>query len=150
KGTVGEINPHYFCAEVGKAISADDIVVNEAVSRQSIPNLQIPRPKSGTMISNAGGGLGASGGMALGIKLACPERCVIQIVGDGSFYFNNPSAVYALSKQYDLPIFTIVLDNSGWEAVKNATLRVYPDGTAKSEGMYQADLPIGMDFSKIA
>lgn len=149
-GQNGQINPHYVCAEIGKAIGPDDIVVNEAVTRQSIPNMQIARPKPGTMISNAGGGLGASGGTALGVKLARPDRCVVQIVGDGSFYFNNPTAVYALSKQYDLPILTVVLDNSGWAAVKGATLRVYPEGQAKANGLYQADLPTGMDFSKIA
>jgi acetolactate synthase I/II/III large subunit len=149
KGRVGQINPHYVCAEIGRAIEPDDIIVNEAVTRQSIPNLQIPRPKPGTMISNAGGGLGASGGMALGIKLALPDRCVVQIVGDGSFYFNNPTAVYALAKQYALPIFTVVLDNSGWAAVKGATLRVYPDGQAKTSDSFQASLPTDMDFSKI-
>ncbi len=149
KGEFGQINPHYLCAELGKALSPDDIVVNEAVTRQSIPNMQIARPKPGTMISNAGGGLGASGGTALGVKLARPDCCVVQIVGDGSFYFNNPTAVFALAKQYRLPIFTVVLDNSGWAAVKGATLRVYPEGEAKAKGLYQADLPTDMDFSKI-
>jgi acetolactate synthase I/II/III large subunit len=149
KGQYGQINPHYICAEIGKAIGPDDIVVNEAVTRQSIPNMQIARPKPGTMISNAGGGLGASGGTALGVKLARPDRCVVQIVGDGSFYFNNPMAVYALSKQYRLPILTVVLDNSGWAAVKGATLRVYPGGQAKTHGLYQANLPADMDFSKV-
>jgi acetolactate synthase I/II/III large subunit len=48
KGRVGEINPHYVCAEIGRAIEPDDIVVNEAVTRQSIPNMQIPRPNPGT------------------------------------------------------------------------------------------------------
>ena len=149
KGRVGEINPHYVCAEIGRAIEADDIVVNEAVTRQSIPNMQISRPKPGTMISNAGGGLGASAGTALGVKLALPDRCVVQIVGDGSFYFNNPTAMYALGKQYALPIFTVVLDNSGWAAVKGATLRVYPEGQAKSKNLFQAILPANMDFSKV-
>jgi acetolactate synthase I/II/III large subunit len=148
KGRAGEINTHDLCAEIGRAIGPDDIVVNEAVTRQWIPNTQIPRPKPGTMISNAGGGLGASGGTALGIKLALPDRCVVQIIGDGSFYFNNPTAVYAVAKQYALPIFTVVLDNSGWAAVKGATLRVYPDGRAKTKGSFQAELPTGMDFSK--
>ena len=148
RGKQGQINPHYVCAEIGKAITSDDIVVNEAVTRQSIPNLQIARPKPGTMISNAGGGLGASGGTALGIKLAAPERCVVQIVGDGSFYFNNPTALYALAKQYGLPIMTVVLDNSGWAAVKGATLRVYPHGQARTMDRFQADLPAGMDFAK--
>jgi acetolactate synthase I/II/III large subunit len=150
KGQTGQINPHYVCSEIGKVIGPDDIVINEAVTRQSIPNLQIARPKSGTMISNAGGGLGASGGTALGVKLARPDRAVVQIVGDGSFYFNNPTAVFAVAKQYRLPFLTVVLDNSGWAAVKGATLRVYPEGEARARGLYQADLPAGMDFSKIA
>ena len=149
KGQEGQINPHYVCAEIGKSIGPDDIVINEAVTRQSIPNMQIARPKPGTMISNAGGGLGASGGTALGVKLALPDRCVVQIVGDGSFYFNNPTAVFALGQAVPLPILTVVLDNSGWAAVKGATLRVYPEGQAKAKNLYQADLPTDMDFSKI-
>jgi len=43
----------------------------------------------------AGGGLGWSGGLSLGVKLARPDRNVVQIVGDGSFYFSTPLAVFA-------------------------------------------------------
>jgi len=135
---------------LGKLMADEDIIVNELVTRQSIPNLQISRPLPNTIISNAGGGLGASGGTALGVKLALPDRLVVQLVGDGSFYFNNPSAVYATSQQYGLPILTIVMDNSGWAAVKGATLRVYPNGSAKASGLYQATHSPVMDFSKVA
>ena len=51
-----------------------------------------------------GGGLGWSGGMALGAKLAAPDQMVVQVVGDGSFYFGGPSSVFAVAKQYKLPI----------------------------------------------
>jgi acetolactate synthase-1/2/3 large subunit len=149
-GAIGEINPHFFCRILGQLIAPEDLIVNELVTRQSIPNIQIARPIPNTMISNAGGGLGASGGTALGVKLAKPDRCVIQLVGDGSFYFNNPTAVFAVAEQYRLPIFCIVLDNNGWAAVKGATLRVYPQGTAKEIGAYQSIHSPQMDFSKIA
>jgi len=59
-----------------------------------------------------GGGLGSSGGMALGTKLARPEHMAIQIVGDGSFYFNVSDSVLAVSKQYSCRILTIVLDTA--------------------------------------
>jgi acetolactate synthase I/II/III large subunit len=95
-------------------------------------------------------GLGASGGMALGAKLAAPERMMVQVVGDGSFYFNVPTSVFAASRQYDLPFLSIVLDNSGWGAVKEATLKVYPDGNAKDTGAYEAELCPDVEFSKIA
>ncbi|HZT50280.1 MAG TPA: thiamine pyrophosphate-requiring protein [Stellaceae bacterium] len=150
KGTAGEINLHYLCAELGKAIGPRDIVLNEAVTKQAVLNMQIPRPEPCTMISNGGGGLGASGGMALGVKLACPDRTVVQVVGDGTFYFNNPPAVLATAKQYGLPILTIVVDNTGWGAVKGSVLRVYPEGEAKAQDLFQSGLAAGTDFSKMA
>jgi acetolactate synthase-1/2/3 large subunit len=38
---------------------------------------QIPRSIPGTISRTAGGGLGASGGIALGYKLAKPERLLV-------------------------------------------------------------------------
>jgi acetolactate synthase-1/2/3 large subunit len=55
-----------------------------------------------------------------------------------------------VSRQYKLPIFTVVLDNSGWAAVKEATLRVYPEGDAKAGADYGALLAPDMDFAKVA
>jgi acetolactate synthase-1/2/3 large subunit len=150
KGTSGAINLHYLCAELAKTIGPRDIVVNEAVTNQGVLNLHIPRPEPRTLICNGGGGLGATGGMALGIKLACPERMVVQVVGDGTFYFNNPPAVLATAKQHDLPIFTIVVDNTGWGAVKGSVLRVYPKGEAKAQNLFQSELAGTTDFSKMA
>jgi acetolactate synthase-1/2/3 large subunit len=150
RGAPGRINPQYLCAELGRAIGPDDILVNEAIRNTLAVSNQIPRSKPGTLIGLAGGGLGFSGGMALGVKLARPERTVVQVVGDGGFYFCNPAAVYAVSRQYGLPIFTVVLDNSGWAAVKEATLRMYPDGEAKAGAQYQALLAPDMNFAKVA
>jgi acetolactate synthase-1/2/3 large subunit len=150
KGTEGRINPQYLCAEIGRAIDPDDIVLNEAIRNTLAVFHQIPRTRPGTLIGLAGGGLGFSGGTALGVKLARPDRSVVQICGDGSFYFCNPEAVYAVAKQYGLPIFTVVVDNGGWAAVKEATLRVYPDGEAKAASAYEALLAPEIDFAQLA
>jgi acetolactate synthase-1/2/3 large subunit len=150
KGANGKINPQYLCAEIGRAIGPEDVVVNEAIRNTLAVFNQIPRNVPGTLVGLAGGGLGFSGGTALGVKLARPERTVVQICGDGSFYFCNPASVYAVAKQYGLPILTVVLDNSGWSAVKEATLRVYPQGEAKAANEYEALLAPDMNFAKIA
>lgn len=149
-GTRGSINPHYVCAALGRVLDADDVVLNEAIRNTLAVFGQIPRTRPGSLIGLAGGGLGYSGGMALGVKLAKPDRRVVHVVGDGTFYFCNPQSVYAVSKQYALPIFTVVLDNSGWAAVKDATLRVYPDGEAKAARAYESKLAPEMEFAKIA
>jgi acetolactate synthase-1/2/3 large subunit len=148
-GKVGAINSHYLCAELAKRITDRDIVFAEAARNSPAIQQQIPRPLPGTLTRVGGGGLGSSGGMALGAKLAAPDRMMIQIVGDGSFYFNVPSSVFGASKQYKLPILSIVVDNGGWSAVKESTLRVYPDGDAKVEDEFSANLPKDVDFSKI-
>jgi acetolactate synthase-1/2/3 large subunit len=88
--------------------------------------------------------------MALGMKLAQPGRRVVSVVGDGSFYFNNPSSMLAVAREYGLPVLTVVLDNSGWSAVKESVLRMYPKGQAKSRDEFAAVLPQGMDFAGIA
>ena len=149
-GVVGEINPHFLCAALAKALDPSAIVLNEAIRNGPVVFQQMPRTQAGTLVGLAGGGLGFSGGMALGLKLALPERTVVQIVGDGTFYFSNPQSTLAVSRHYRLPVFTVVLDNSGWAAVKEATLRVYPDGEAKAAADYGATLAPDMDFSKVA
>ncbi len=150
RGTPGEINPHHLCAVLARALAPTDIVLNEAIRNGPAVLQQMPRTEPGTLVGLSGGGLGFSGGMALGLKLACPERTVVQIVGDGTFYFSNPQSTLAVGRQYKLPVLTVVLDNTGWGAVKAATLRVYPDGDARSEGQFGATLAPDMDFSKVA
>jgi acetolactate synthase-1/2/3 large subunit len=149
-GTVGQINPHFLCAALAKALKPSDIVLNEAIRNGPVVAQQMPRTEPGTLVGLAGGGLGFSGGMALGLKLAMPERTIVQIAGDGTFYFSNPQSTLAVSRHYKLPVLTVVLDNSGWAAVKEATLRVYPDGEAKAGSDFGATLAPDMDFSKVA
>ena len=150
KGRPGAINPHYLMAELGKRIAAEDMIFNEAITNAAPVLLQIPRPLPNTTIRAGGGGLGWSGGAALGAKLAAPERMMVQICGDGGFYFNNPTSVFAVSHQYKLPILTIVLDNTGWNAVKQSTLRVYPEGEAKTTNSFESELAPDVHFSKVA
>lgn len=149
-GKPSEINPHYLCAALAKALPADSVVLNEAIRNGPVVMQQMPRTKPGSLVGLSGGGLGFSGGMALGLKLAWPERTVVQVVGDGTFYFSNPQSTLAVGRQYKLPVLTVVLDNSGWAAVKEATLRVYPEGEAKAQRDYGATLAPDMDFSKVA
>ncbi len=139
-GRAGAISPDFLCAALNAALRQDDIVINEAI-RNTLPVLnQIMRTRPQTYFGLSGGGLGFSGGMALGAKLARPGARVVQIVGDGGFHFSTPTSVYAVAQQYGLPVFTIVLDNGGWQAVKEAVLRVYPKGTAAAANAFQAGL----------
>ncbi len=149
-GVAGEINAHFFCAALRKALGPSDIVINEAIRNIPVVLQQMPRTKPGSLVGLAGAGLGFSASVALGLKLAMPDRVIMPIMGDGTFYFSNPQSVLAVSQKYGLPIFAVVLDNSGWGAVKEATLRVYPAGEAKASSEFGAAFAPAMDFAKIA
>ena len=149
-GKVNAINPHFLCAAFGQLLDSKDVVLNEAIRNTMAVFEQIPREVPGSLMGLSGGGLGFSAGTALGMKLAQSENRIIHFVGDGSFYFSNPSAVYAVARQYNLPILTVLLDNGGWSAVKESTLRMYPLGVAKNTDQFASDLGYGTDFAAIA
>ncbi len=150
-GKSGAISAAYVCAALGALIAAEDIVINEAIRNTFAVLNQIPRSQPLTLLCGAGGGLGYSGGMALGAQLANPKVRVVQIVGDGGFHFSTPTSVYATAQRYNLPIFTVLLDNGGWQAVKEAVLRVYPAGAAVDADEYHARLQSAdRHFEKVA
>jgi acetolactate synthase-1/2/3 large subunit len=155
KGVSGALNPAFLFATLNGKLSQDDIVVNEAIRNAPILQEHITRTTPGSYVGLAGGGLGFSGGMALGLKLAQPDRRIVQVIGDGGFHFSSPDSVYAVAQQYQIPILTIVLDNGGWQAVKSAVQRVYPKGIAAETDQFQSRLASGRqgerrDFSAVA
>ncbi len=155
KGTSGALTPAFLFATLNEKLSQDDIVVNEAIRNAPILQAHITRTKPHSYVGLAGGGLGFSGGMALGLRLAEPKRRIVQVIGDGGFHFSSPDSVYAVAQQYRIPIFTVVLDNGGWQAVKSAVQRVYPKGVAAETDQFQSRLTSGRqgerrDFSAVA
>jgi acetolactate synthase-1/2/3 large subunit len=136
-------------------LSQADVVLNEAIRNGPILQQQVLRTLPQSYVGLAGGGLGFSGGMALGLKLARPDRRVVQVIGDGGFHFSSPDSVYAVAQQYQIPVLTLVLDNGGWQAVKAAVQRVYPKGVAAETNQFQSRLMSDRqgekrDFSAIA
>jgi acetolactate synthase-1/2/3 large subunit len=126
------------------------MIFNEGVTNANAVLMQIPRRVPNTTMRSGGGGLGWSGGIALGAKLAAPSRLTVQICGDGGFYFGNPTSVFAVAQQYKLPILTVVMDNTGWNAVKQSTLRVFPEGEAKTANEFESQLAPKVHFTKVA
>ncbi|KAK5101673.1 hypothetical protein LTS08_004131 [Lithohypha guttulata] len=138
------INPSTLAAQLRTHLPQTTIFAVEAVTLTGFIADQIAPILPKTWINCGGGGLGWSGGGALGIKLASdyystspPSSSskntnsgsfVCQIVGDGTFLFSVPGSVYWISQRYNIPILTIVLNNKGWNAPRRSLLLVHPDG----------------------
>lgn len=149
RGKHGQITAAWVAACLQAEMEADDILVHETITNVLPVMAQITRTKPLTVLANGGSGLGF-GGAALGAKLAHPDRLVVHLTGDGSFIFSNPSAMMIAERQYGLPVLTVVLDNGGWGAVKGATQRAYPQGTADATGQFQAVLGHDLRHDKLA
>ncbi|RWQ95216.1 putative thiamine pyrophosphate enzyme [Paecilomyces variotii] len=137
-GDYASINVSYVTSQLRQACPADTIWAIEAVTLTAFVSDQIGATIPNSFINCGGGGLGWSGGGALGIKLATDEqhggnnkgKFVCQIVGDGTYLFSVPGSVYWISRRYNIPILTIVLNNKGWNAPRKSMLLVHPDGDA--------------------
>lgn len=117
----GTFGCSYLVSQVRKACPPDTIWAIEAVTNTAFVADQIQATFPGSWINCGGGGLGWSGGGALGIKLATDAehggtnkgKFVCQIVGDGTFLFSVPGSVYWIAQKYKIPVLVIVLNNQG-------------------------------------
>jgi acetolactate synthase I/II/III large subunit len=114
-------------------IDDDTVVVNEyPLDRRytafSRPGSYFASPHSS--------GLGFGFGAALGVKLAQPERTVIATLGDGAYFFAEPTSCHFVQRAHDVPLLTIVFNNQRWDAVKGATAQLHPDGWAVKTGRF--------------
>lgn len=117
----GEFGSGYLSKKLKKLCPEDTIWAIEAVTNTAFVHDNLQPEAPGSWINCGGGGLGWSGGGALGIKLATDAasggpgkgKFVVQIVGDGTFLFSVPGSVYWISQRYNIPVLTIVLNNKG-------------------------------------
>ena len=142
------ITPQYLTACVRDLIAGEDaLVLSEAVTNFQVVSEHMRLNKPGSLIGAGGGGLGWSGGGAVGAKLAAPEKTVVCLVGDGTYLFGVPSSVHWVARRYGTPTLTVIYDNRGWRAPKQSTLGVHPSGAAHANDDFnvsfepEADLP---------
>ncbi|OJJ31520.1 hypothetical protein ASPWEDRAFT_45462 [Aspergillus wentii DTO 134E9] len=135
-GNDAPLNANYLASQIRTGCPIDTIWAIEAVTLTGFVADQIAATFPNSWINCGGGGLGWSGGGALGIKLASDVqhggqnkgKFVCQIVGDGTFLFSVPGSVYWVARRYNIPILTIVLNNKGWNAPRRSMLLVHPNG----------------------
>ncbi len=111
--------------------------------------MRFPKPDTLFGLSIAGA-LGWALPAALGAQLAARDQIVVAAVGDGSYTFANPVACHQMAAQLDLPVLTVVFDNQGWQAVRMATLAIYPQGhAAQAAEMPLTSLAPSPDYAKV-
>jgi len=107
----GSLKPQQLLVELRKMLPEDAIVTTEVGQNQMWAALHFKVYKPRTFISS--GGLGTMGfgfPAALGAKVACPEKQVVDIAGDGSFIMTEQDLASSVMEK--IPVTVIVLNNS--------------------------------------
>jgi acetolactate synthase I/II/III large subunit len=106
-----DMMPKALLMELRKLLRENDIVTTEVGQNQMWSALYYQALKPRTFISS--GGLGTMGfgfPAAIGAKVACPDRAVVDIAGDGSFIMSEQELACSVTE--NIPVTVIVLNNS--------------------------------------
>ncbi|WP_159585450.1 thiamine pyrophosphate-requiring protein [Chelativorans xinjiangense] len=126
-----------------RAVIFSELGILPGSMRVNGPNRIFSNPHSG--------GLGWALPAALGAQLADRERLVIACMGDGSYMFANPIACHQIAEALELPVLTIVKNNSMWNAVRRSVVNSYPGGAAaKANLMPLTSLEPSPDYTRAA
>lgn len=130
------IDPFWLCGELDRQLPNDAVIVDETiVHRHLVANLIESRDRrylpSGLLLA---GGIGGGLGMALGAKLAEPDRPAVALLGDGSYNYNPVSAAFGAADEHELPFLAVVFNNGGYQSQKASHVSAYPDGRAVRTG----------------
>jgi acetolactate synthase-1/2/3 large subunit len=133
------INPTWLSHCINEIVDKEFILVHETISHSTMifEHIERHRVVPGSQLEATGPvahtGLGQGLGVALGAKLAAPDKTVIALEGDGSFNYNPVHACLGLAQEYTIPILTVIYDNQGYAAMKHHP-RYYPKGHALQSG----------------
>jgi acetolactate synthase-1/2/3 large subunit len=136
--------------EARRVLDRDAIVVTGAGSPQSQVFTEFPVYGSDQHITAGGfSAMGFEVPGAIGAKLAAPDRQVVAIVGDGSFL--QTIEELAMAAQYDIPAVFLVLNNFGWECIKNLQATKFgPDRVIATNFRKPDGTPFSANFAQVA
>jgi benzoylformate decarboxylase len=110
------MNPSTAVRTLAQVFPPDAIVVLESPSATPALRNQLRLSKPGSYYFSAGGGLGFGMPAAIGVQLACPDRPVVCVLGEGSAQY----AVQAFwtAAAYKVPVTFLVLRNDEYAILK--------------------------------
>ena len=143
------VDPAWLCAALGEVMPDDAIYVDEVTTHTGTIHQHVPWNRPQSLFSRQGG-LGQGLGLALGVKLAMPDRTVASLIGDGGFLYNPVLQALGAARDYKLPTLSVIFDNRKYAAMQNMHLKMYPDGAAVATDTFHGTHINAPDFVKVA
>jgi acetolactate synthase I/II/III large subunit len=144
----GAINAATLAQSLGALIPENAIVVDEGVStgRGFFPSTRNAHPH--TWLQNMGGSIGIGMPMATGAAIACPDRPVINLEGDGSAMY-TVQALWTQARE-KLNVTTVIFANRQYAILRHELVNVGAQNVGrKALDMLDIDRP-DLDFVALA
>ena len=142
-GSQSQIKPQSVIRELHRLTKGEAIITTDVGQHQMWVAQFYPFTRTRQLITS--GGLGTMGfGLpaAVGAQLACPDRLVVAVVGDGGFQMTNQELATAV--QYNLPVKILIMNN-GYLGMVRQWQEMFYDRTYS-----EVDISVAPDFVKLA
>jgi acetolactate synthase-1/2/3 large subunit len=121
-----------FIEAIREALPEDGIFCDEMTQVGYVSWFGMPFHAPRTLITSGfSGTLGAGFPTALGVKVACPDRAVVAVTGDGGFLFGGSDLATAV--RFGINLVTVVFNNSAYGNVLRDQVRLFDGRHAGAE-----------------
>lgn len=139
--------PERILAEVREVLPRDAIITTDVGWNKNGVGQQFPVYTPGSILTPGGyATMGFGAPAALGAKLACPERVVVALVGDGGFG-QNP-AMLATAVEENIPVVWVIMNNFAFGTIAGLQMAHY--GTTLGTVFRKDGKPYQADFAAVA
>lgn len=144
----GDLSAEKVCQAVGHYLPENAIIVDEAITSGLMLNTMTEGAPRHDMITLTGGAIGQGLPNAVGAAVACPERPVFALIGDGTAMYTN-QALWTMARE-KLNVTTIIFNNASYSVLNIELERVGAD-SAGEKAKSQLDLsgPV-LNFAQLA
>lgn len=157
-----ELTTQRVLREIDRVLKGEGVIVTDVGQHQMWSALHLTYRNPNSIISSGGGGtMGFGLPSAIGAQVACPDKKIISIVGDGGFQMNIQELI--LLKAYKLPVKVFIMNNSylgmvrQWQELfherrySEVNLEINPDfvKVAEAYGIKSVTLESEEDLEKI-
>lgn len=141
------MRPERILADVRAVLPRDAIITTDVGWNKNGVGQQFPVLTPGSILTPGGfATMGFGAPAALGAKLACPQRVVVALVGDGGFG-QNP-AMLATAAEQGIAVVWVVMNNRAYGTIAGLEMAHY--GTTFGTVFQRDGQPYTPDFAAIA
>ena len=144
----GRLSAEKVCKAVGHLLPERAIVVDEAITSGLMLGLMTAGCPRHDLVTLTGGAIGQGLPNAVGAAVACPDRPVLALIGDGTAMYTL-QALWTMARE-NLNVTTIIFNNASYSVLNVELERV---GAERIGPKARSQLDIGgprLDFARLA